>query len=185
MIPWTVTRPLRGVSRACSWLGSEARKLYARAAFPGVRFAGRVHLERGVTVSAVRSGRVLLVDCHVARNTIITAGDGGSIQINADYIGPNSIIVAQKRINLGEGSKLAEMVVVRDANHDHSVPLSQMRFTSRAIEIGADVWLGARSTVLPGVSLGDHVTVGAGAVVTSSFSAGAVVVGVPARVVRR
>jgi acetyltransferase-like isoleucine patch superfamily enzyme len=50
--------------------------------------------------------------------------------------------------------------------------------------VGDNVWLGAGAKVLDGVTLGDDVVVGAGAVVTEDLPAGAVAVGVPARVVR-
>lgn len=51
--------------------------------------------------------------------------------------------------------------------------------------IGAYCWLGANSIVLPGVRLGPHTVVGAGAVVTKSFPDGwCVVAGNPARLIR-
>ena len=51
-----------------------------------------------------------------------------------------------------------------------------------AIRIGRRCFIGARSTLLPGTSLGDRCIVGAGAVVKGEFPAGSVVAGVPARV---
>jgi acetyltransferase-like isoleucine patch superfamily enzyme len=54
------------------------------------------------------------------------------------------------------------------------------------IVIGDDCWLGTGSTILPGVRLGNHVVVAAGAVVTKSFSEDDIILaGVPARIVRR
>jgi acetyltransferase-like isoleucine patch superfamily enzyme len=52
------------------------------------------------------------------------------------------------------------------------------------VRIGFGSWIGANATLLPGVTLGRCCVVGAGAVVTESFPAYSVVVGVPARVVR-
>lgn len=54
----------------------------------------------------------------------------------------------------------------------------------RRIEIGHDVWVGARAVILDGVRIGDGAIVGAGAVVTKDVPAYAVVVGAPAQVVR-
>lgn len=51
----------------------------------------------------------------------------------------------------------------------------------RPVTIGANVWIGGGAIVLPGVSIGDGAIVGAGAVVTRGVSAGATVVGNPAR----
>ncbi len=53
------------------------------------------------------------------------------------------------------------------------------------IVVGNDVWIGFRATILGGVTVGDGAVIGAGAVVTSDVPPYAVVVGNPARVVRR
>lgn len=50
--------------------------------------------------------------------------------------------------------------------------------------IGNDVWLGARSIIRRGVTIGDGAVVGAGAVVTKNVAPYAIVVGSPARVIR-
>jgi len=111
----------------------------------------------------------------------LIAGVSACLKVDADFIGKNSTVVARELIVIGEGSKLAENVVVRDGNHDHSVPLRAMKFTQSPIVIGHDVWLGASSVVLSGVSVGDGATVAAGAVVTRPVRAGCTVAGVPAR----
>ncbi|WP_290125485.1 acyltransferase [Janibacter melonis] len=50
--------------------------------------------------------------------------------------------------------------------------------------IGADAWIGAGCTILPGVSIGDRAVIAAGAVVTKDVQEGDVVGGVPARLIR-
>jgi acetyltransferase-like isoleucine patch superfamily enzyme len=52
------------------------------------------------------------------------------------------------------------------------------------IEIGNDVWIGAGAIILPEVKIGDGAIVGAGAVVTHDVPAYAIVVGVPAKILR-
>ena len=49
--------------------------------------------------------------------------------------------------------------------------------------IGEHCFIGARSIILPGVTLGDHCIVGSGSVVTKSFPTGSVVGGNPARLI--
>ncbi|MBJ7326566.1 MAG: hypothetical protein JHC52_04385 [Chthoniobacterales bacterium] len=52
-------------------------------------------------------------------------------------------------------------------------------------KIGRDVWIGANAVILGGVTIGDGAVVAAGAVVTKDVEAGAVVAGVPARLLRK
>lgn len=53
------------------------------------------------------------------------------------------------------------------------------------ITIGNSVWMGGHVTILPGVTLGDRVVVGAGSVVTKSFGDDVVIAGNPARIIRQ
>ena len=53
------------------------------------------------------------------------------------------------------------------------------------IRIGDDVWLGANVTVLPGVTIGNNVVVGAGAVVNKDIPDNSLAVGVPAQVIKK
>lgn len=65
--------------------------------------------------------------------------------------------------------------VQRDADVEMGAPIS----------IGNSCWLGGRVTVLPGVTIGNNVVVGAGSVVTKSFGDNVVIVGNPARVIKK
>ena len=55
---------------------------------------------------------------------------------------------------------------------------------SLPIRIGNNVWIGAHSMVLPGVTIGDNAVIGAGSIVTRDIPANTVAVGNPCRVVR-
>lgn len=55
----------------------------------------------------------------------------------------------------------------------------------QGVVIGNDVWLGHGAIILPGVTVGDGAVVGAGAVVTKDVAPYTLVVGAPARVLRR
>ena len=73
-------------------------------------------------------------------------------------------------------------------SHNHrfdrlDIPMCQQGFSEeQPIHIGNDVWIGTRAIILPGVTVGDHSVVGAGAVVTKDVPPYAIVAGVPARV---
>jgi acetyltransferase-like isoleucine patch superfamily enzyme len=55
---------------------------------------------------------------------------------------------------------------------------------SAPISVGDDVWLGSGVIVLPGVTIGDRSTVGAGSVVTDDIPPDCLALGAPAKVVR-
>lgn len=57
--------------------------------------------------------------------------------------------------------------------------------TSGPIRIGAGTWIGARSTILPGVTIGEGCVIAAGAVVSRDCDARGLYGGVPARLLRR
>jgi len=97
---------------------------------------------------------------------------------------PGCYIQAINGIEIGDRTNLAPNVGIISANHD---PEDNSRWLpAPPIRIGRDCWIGMNAVVLPGVELGDHTVVGAGAVVTKSFPEGhCILVGNPARVLRR
>jgi acetyltransferase-like isoleucine patch superfamily enzyme len=91
-------------------------------------------------------------------------------------------IQAKNGIEIGDDVLIAPGVKIVSTNHD------EVTFNSTQeppIVIGDRCWLGANSVVLPGVTLGKHVIVGAGAVVTKSFPDGVIIGGVPAKIIRK
>ena len=78
-------------------------------------------------------------------------------------------------------------VVIMATSHGYDrtdLPVRLQGGWEKPISIGNDVWIGTRVIVLPGVNLGDHCIVAAGAVVTKSFPAYSIVGGVPARLLK-
>jgi acetyltransferase-like isoleucine patch superfamily enzyme len=55
----------------------------------------------------------------------------------------------------------------------------------RPVHLERNCWLGANVTILPGITVGENAIVGAGAVVTKDVPANTVVVGNPARIIRK
>lgn len=56
---------------------------------------------------------------------------------------------------------------------------------SKEVTIGNDCWIGGNTVILPGVTIGDGVTVGASSVVTKDIPSYSVAVGSPARVIKK
>lgn len=93
---------------------------------------------------------------------------------------PGCYIQGDNGISIGEGCQFGPGVGLISANH---LPHDLTGHSgAQPIRIGNRCWLGMNAIVLPGVELGDHTIVGAGAVVTKSFPDGYVVLaGNPAR----
>lgn len=90
-------------------------------------------------------------------------------------------------ISIGRDVMLAQDVMVIGGNHSiilGTTPMNRLGEGKQGpINIGNDVWLGARSIVLTGVTIGDGAVVGAGSVVTKSVAANTIVAGSPAKVI--
>lgn len=87
------------------------------------------------------------------------------------------------KITIGKGCMIAPGVGLITANHDLSDITHHQPGKDIILEEGC--WIGMNAVILPGVHLGAHTVVGAGAVVTKSFPEGhCVLVGNPARKIK-
>ncbi len=163
--------------------GSLARVLYLRLAYREIQVGFDTRIGPGCEISAGRGSSMVLRGASIGRGCQIIAAPGAVLHVVGSSIGPHSVVVAREAIMIGQGSMLAEMVVVRDADHDRpdGSPLRAQYHVTAPVVIGRDVWIAARATVLRGVTVGDRATVGAAAVVTRPVAADTTVVGVPAR----
>lgn len=76
-------------------------------------------------------------------------------------------------------------MVIATAGHPVLPALREraMQF-NRSVRIGRNVWIGAGTVVLPGVTIGENSVIGAGSVVTKDVPANVVAAGNPCRVLR-
>jgi acetyltransferase-like isoleucine patch superfamily enzyme len=114
-------------------------------------------------------------------NPVVSIGD-------RCLIGKGSGIVGHFSITIGNDVWTGHHVYITDQNHgyeDVSVPISRQSQPERAVIIGDGSWLGHGSIVLPGVTIGEHVVIGANSVVTKNIPPFSVAVGSPARVIRK
>jgi acetyltransferase-like isoleucine patch superfamily enzyme len=123
------------------------------------------------------------------REVIIETGVGGGLTIGDETnVQPRCQFSAyQGSIRIGRGVLIAPYCAFYP--YDHSIapdlPIRKQPLRSRGgIIIEDEAWLGVGVIVLDGVRIGRGAVVGAGAVVTRDVPDGAVVHGVPARVLR-
>ena len=103
-------------------------------------------------------------------------------------IGRGSSVIGHRSIDIGDDVWTGYDVRIGDMNHNYedlTKPISVQAMPMEPVSIGAGSWLGHHVVVLPGVTIGRHVTVGAGSVVAHDLPDHSVAVGMPAKVVRQ
>jgi acetyltransferase-like isoleucine patch superfamily enzyme len=108
----------------------------------------------------------------------VTIGDHTRIGIHCTVIGP---------VCIGNNVNLAQGITVTALNHnfeDASRRIDEQGISTKPVVIGDDVWIGANAVILPGVTIGRHVVVAAGAVVTKDVPDYSLVAGVPAKIIK-
>lgn len=127
------------------------------------RGLNRLHLLRAALVAVRRMWLKRVYGMDIARDAQI------SLSARLDRTFPVGV-------HIGARSYVALQAIVLTHDRTRGVYLHT--------RIGADCFIGARSLILPGVSVGDGSIVAAGAVVTRDVPARCVVAGNPARVIR-
>jgi maltose O-acetyltransferase len=88
-------------------------------------------------------------------------------------------------ITIGDGVAIGHQVMILTSSHDIGPPERRAAALAiRSVTIGRGAWLGARSTILPGVTIGAGAIVAAGAVVNRDVPPNTLVAGVPARPIK-
>ena len=88
-------------------------------------------------------------------------------------------------ITIGDAVYFGHAVTVITSSHEIGDASCRARdVVSQTVTIGSGSWIGARATILPGVTIGRGVIVAAGAVVTGRVEDNHLVGGVPARTIR-
>lgn len=123
----------------------------------------------------VWQGTTVKTEVHVGKEGTLEIGIG-------TYINQGVTIAAHQYIKIGNSCRIAEYVSIYDTNFHQVSPADPVKLAS--VIIGDNVWIGHRAIILPGVTIGDHAVIAAGAVVTRDVPARNVVGGVPAKILR-
>lgn len=135
----------------------------------------------------------------LAKKLLRNCGNGVIVK-NRCYFGNGKRLTVGDRSQLGQGARLSgvinigndvmigpdvAMMATSHSYEDVTIPMNQQGAAEeKPITIGNDVWVGTRVIILPGVTIGSHSIVGAGAIVTKSFPDYSIVAGNPARMIR-
>lgn len=101
------------------------------------------------------------------------------------YANFNLTMVDDSHIYVGDYTMLGPNVTLASAGHPILPELREQGYQyNMPVRIGKNCWLGAGVIVLPGVTIGDNVVIGAGSVVTKDIPSNVVAVGNPCKVLR-
>lgn len=95
---------------------------------------------------------------------------------------PGCLMMSAGGITIEDGAMIAANVQLISNNHDL---YERQVIVCKPVYIGKNAWIGAGATILPGVTVGENAVVGAASVVTRDVEADTIVVGNPARFIRR
>jgi maltose O-acetyltransferase len=117
--------------------------------------------------------------CYISRGEGISLGDDSGIGYNC-YL--------QSPVRIGNQVMMGPEVLILTGGHQHQrvdIPMCFQGDTEKQeVIIQDDVWIGARVTILPGVTIGKGSIIAAGAVVTKSTPEYSISGGVPAKVIK-
>jgi acetyltransferase-like isoleucine patch superfamily enzyme len=181
---------------------------FERHALAGFSSHGFISYTATINLDRVKTGKNVFIDDKVLiyqephagiveiadrvkihEDTHILVGRGGNVEIGADTSIHRGCQIESYQASITIGSRVEIAPRCAFQSFDHGMapdrPISKQPLTTKGpIIIEDDVWLGHGVIVLSGVSIGEGAVIGAGSVVTKDVPAGAIAVGVPARVVR-
>lgn len=182
---WLCFSKLNGTVKSPPYVENFCQFARAKNIFVG----NRVRFLRGAMVLADERGRIELGDDAVICRFAVIQSLGGLIRIGkrtgiGDFC---NLYGYAGGVEIGDDVMVAtgcRIVASAHGTQDLTTPMAVQPSTYRGIKIANDVWLGTNAVVLDGVEIGQGAIVGAGAVVTKSVPAFAIVGGVPARILK-
>lgn len=129
-----------------------------------------------------RLGKYSVIESGACINNAVgdvIIGDYTRIGLHNTIIGP---------VNIGHHVNLAQGITLTALNHnfeDSEKRIDEQGVCTTPVVIEDDVWIGANAVILPGVRVGTHSVVAAGAVVTKDVPPHSIVAGIPAKIIKK
>ena len=162
--------------------GAEVGRNVILNGFPTIRRkgSGKLIIGDGVTLNTTRWSNAL----NTGGSMNLCVENGATLEFKRGCGVSASQIIANIGIEIGEDALIGAGCLLCDSDM-HEVPLGSGKPTAMApIKIGNNVFVGARSIILKGVTIGDGAVIGAGSVVAGDVPAHSISGGNPAKQLR-
>jgi len=185
------------------WFTAQCRKAIYNLAFKTrfryfgkhstLEISGQVKIGKNVYIGdyvsiIVEPGASLTIADHsfIGENCYIKCF-GGKIEIGRDVsINSKSYINGCGGVKIGNNTRIGTQSIIIASNHKFGEPdvLVKDQITKQGISLGENIWLGARVTVLDGVTIPDNSVIGACSLVSKPLTEAGVYVGIPAKKIK-
>lgn len=171
-------------------LGTKARFSMGRGA--ELRIAKRLSVGVGrgnhaVTRLEIHDNGILTVNgsAEVRSGCFIRVGEHSSLILgHQTRINSGTRVSSSSTVVLGEDCRVGFDVIIMDNDYHHVIIDGDERPSCRPITIGDHVWIGARAIILKGVTIGSGSVIAAGSVVTKDVPPNSLVGGSPMKILK-
>lgn len=176
LVDWLIMNPVQTRPR---W--------YVRMLAPLYQHRGKhSKIHRSVRMDTPPYRRFSLGDYSVVESySCINNAVGDVIIGNHTRVGLHNTVIGP--VTIGNHVNLAQGITVTALNHNFTekdMRIDEQGVSTTPVTIGDDIWIGANAVILPGVTIGNHSVVAAGAVVTKDVPPHTLVAGVPAKIIK-
>jgi len=177
LLHWFIMNPVRTRPR---WYVRMLQFFYVKRGAGSVIY-GSVRRDLVPFRTCIIGARSVVESFAVLNNAVgdLFIGNNSRIGISNTIIGPVTI---GNKVNIGQN------VLISGLNHtyeDVTKAIADQGVSTAAVTIADDVWIGGNVVILAGISIGEHAVIGAGSVITKDVPPYSVVVGNPAKIVKK
>lgn len=191
------------VLKLLKWLSAQGRKFFYNLAFGtqfkyfgknccleisgDVKIGKHVHIGDQVSLIVEKGASLHIADHSFIGESCYIKCFGGQIEIGRDVsINSKSFINGCGGVTIGDNTRIGTQSIIIASNHKFDDPdvLVKDAITKQGVQLGENIWLGARVTVLDGVQIANDTVIGACSLVTKPLTESGVYVGVPAKKIK-
>lgn len=156
--------------------------------FKTIKTSGVFYIGKFCQIFTNKKSRIKIgLKSHIA--DYVELQSRGTLLIGKNFnINKYSRVIAFEEIIIGDNVTLAQFVTILDHDHDYICKQEQLvlnGYKTRPINIGNNVWVGDKTTILKGVNIGNNVVVGANTLVNKDVPSNCIVAGNPFKIIKQ